>query len=111
MLDSQTQSSDSIQAWAAHLATVTKQLQTNDSAVAGHAAEGRPSGRRGARVAGPVAPTLPIVLANLVSVGQVAVTYRDNLEALLVELPQGAADIQAIGVANRTPSRTTSVPT
>ncbi|EUA51578.1 MCE-family Mce3F domain protein [Mycobacterium xenopi 3993] len=44
---------------------------------------------------------MPIVLANLVSVGQVGVTYRDNLESLLVELPQGAADIQAVGVANR----------
>ncbi|EUA23729.1 MCE-family Mce3F domain protein [Mycobacterium xenopi 4042] len=43
---------------------------------------------------------MPIVLANLVSVGQVLVTYRDNLESVLVELPQGTADVQAIGVAN-----------
>ena len=27
-------------------------------------------------------------------------TYRDNLESLLVVLPQGAADIQAVGLAN-----------
>jgi phospholipid/cholesterol/gamma-HCH transport system substrate-binding protein len=31
----------------------------------------------------------------------VAVTYRDDIEALLVELPQGAADIQAVGVPGR----------
>ena len=46
-------------------------------------------------------PTLPIVLANLVSVGQVAVTYQPSLEQLLVLLPQAAATAQAVGVANR----------
>jgi len=43
-----------------------------------------------------LSPTLPIVLANLVSVGQVLVTYRADLEALLVELPMGTADAQGI---------------
>ena len=46
-------------------------------------------------------PTLPIVLANLVSVGEVAVTYQPSLEQLLVLLPQGAAVTSATGVANR----------
>ena len=36
-------------------------------------------------------PTLPIVLANLVSLGEVAVTYQPSLEQLLVLLPQGTA--------------------
>ena len=44
-------------------------------------------------------PTLPIVLANLVSIGEVAVTYQPSLEQLLVLLPQGTATTQAIGVA------------
>jgi phospholipid/cholesterol/gamma-HCH transport system substrate-binding protein len=46
-------------------------------------------------------PTLPIVLANLVSLGQVAVTYRADLEQLLVLLPVGTADIAGIMVANQ----------
>ena len=46
-------------------------------------------------------PTLPVVLANLVNVGQVAVTYRDNIEQLLVLFPTGTEEIQAVGVANR----------
>lgn len=46
-------------------------------------------------------PTLPIVLANLVSVGEIAAVYRGNIEQLLVLLPQGAAAVQAVGVANR----------
>ena len=46
-------------------------------------------------------PTLPIVLANLVSIGEVAVTYQPSLEQLLVLLPQGTATTQAVGVAKR----------
>jgi phospholipid/cholesterol/gamma-HCH transport system substrate-binding protein len=101
LLDSQTRSSDSVQAWAAHLATITSQLRNNDSAVAGILQKGGAAADLGRQLIDRLNPTLPIVLANLVSVGQVGVTYRDNLEGLLVELPQGAADIQAVGVANR----------
>ena len=46
-------------------------------------------------------PTLPIVLANLVSLGEVAVTYQPSLEQLLVLLPQGTAVTQAVGVHKR----------
>jgi phospholipid/cholesterol/gamma-HCH transport system substrate-binding protein len=101
LLDSQTNSSDSVQAWAAHLATITSQLRNNDSSVAGLLQQGAPAADEVRQLFDRLNPTLPIVLANLVSVGQVGVTYRDNLESLLVELPQGAADIQAVGVANR----------
>jgi phospholipid/cholesterol/gamma-HCH transport system substrate-binding protein len=101
LLDSQIQSSDAIQAWAAHLATITSQLRNNDAAVAGLLQKGGPAVSEARQLVDRLNPTLPIVLANLVSVGQVGVVYRDNLESLLVELPQGAADIQAVGVANR----------
>ncbi|BBZ15587.1 MCE family protein [Mycobacterium branderi] len=100
LLDSQTQSSDSVQAWASHLATVTKQLQTNDSSLAGLLRKGGPASEEIRQLFDRLKPTLPILLANLVSIGQVGVTYRDNLEMLLVELPQGAADLQAIVTAN-----------
>ena len=36
-------------------------------------------------------PTLPVLLANLASVGQVALTYQPDLEQLLVLLPQAVA--------------------
>lgn len=100
LLDSQIQSSDAIQAWAAHLATITAQLRNNDSAVAGLLQKGGPTVAEARQLIDRLNLTLPIVLANLVSVGQVLVTYRDNLESVLVELPQGTADVQAIGVAN-----------
>jgi phospholipid/cholesterol/gamma-HCH transport system substrate-binding protein len=101
LLDSQIQSSDSIQAWAAHLASVTSQLRDNDSAVAGLLERGSPAAAETRQLLDRVSPALPTLLANLVSITQVAVTYRDNVESLLVELPQGAADIQAVGLANR----------
>lgn len=101
LLDSQVESSDSIQAWAGNLAAITKQLQTNDTAVQGILQNGPQALAETQALLDRLQPTLPIVLANLVSVGEVAVTYRDNLEALLVLLPQGAAAIQAIQVPNK----------
>ncbi|MBB5161552.1 MCE family protein [Mycobacterium sp. AZCC_0083] len=101
LLDSQADSSDSIQAWAGNLAVVTKQLQTNDSAVKGILQNGPQALAETGALLDRLQPTLPIMLANLVSVGEVAVTYRDNLEALLVLLPQGAAAIQGIQVPNK----------
>jgi phospholipid/cholesterol/gamma-HCH transport system substrate-binding protein len=41
------------------------------------------------------------VLANLANIAPVAVVYQNDVEQLLVLLPQGTADIQAISLANR----------
>ena len=91
VLDSQTDTSDAIQAWAANLATVTAELQTHDDAVAGIIDKGGPAADQVRQLFERFQPTLPILLANLVSVGEVAVTYRNDLEQLLVLLPQAAA--------------------
>jgi len=96
LLDSQTKSSDSIQQWAAHLAAITKSLQTNDSSVRGVLQNGGPGTDEVRQLLDRLQPTLPILLANLVSLGQVAVTYRDNLEAILVLAPQAVQDLQGI---------------
>jgi len=101
ILDTQTDTSDSVQAWAAHLATITSQLQTNDAAVRGVLQKGGPAADEVRALFERLQPTLPIVLANLVSLGDVAVTYRDNIEQILVLLPQGTAAMQAINVPNR----------
>lgn len=101
ILDSQTQSADAVQTWAARLANITSQLRDNDPAVAGLLQTGGPMADEVRQLLDRLNPTLQIVAANLVNVGEVGVTYRDNLEALLVELPQGAANIQGTTVANR----------
>jgi phospholipid/cholesterol/gamma-HCH transport system substrate-binding protein len=101
ILDTQTDTSGSIQAWASYLATITGELQSQDTAVAGILEKGPGAADEVRALFDRLQPTLPIVLANLVSIGQVAVTYQPSLEQLLVLLPQGTATTAAIGVAKR----------
>lgn len=100
LLDSQTQSSGAIQAWASNLATATAQLKDNDQSVAGLLTEGSTSTEEVRMLVEELKPTLPVLLANLVSVGDVALTYRDNIETLLVAVPQAVGNVQGILLAN-----------
>ena len=99
ILDSQTDSGGAIQAWASNLASVTDQLQSQDGAVAGILEKGPGAAEEVRALFDRLQPTLPIVLANLASIGEVAVAYQPSLEQLLVLFPQGTATTQAIGVA------------
>ncbi|OBG92434.1 mammalian cell entry protein [Mycobacterium sp. E136] len=101
LLDTQTETSGSIEAWAANLATVTDQLRDQDADVATVLKEGPGAADEVRALFSQLQPTLPVVLANLASVAEVAAVYRPNLEQLLVLLPQGAAIVQASGVPNR----------
>ena len=101
VLDSQTDTAGSIQAWAANLASISGQLQSQDPAVAGILAKGPGAADEARALFDRLRPTLPIVLANLVSIGEVAVVYQPSLEQLLVLLPQGTAVTQAVGVHKR----------
>jgi phospholipid/cholesterol/gamma-HCH transport system substrate-binding protein len=101
ILDTQTDTSDAVQAWAANLADVTQQLQENDPAVRGVLQNAAPAAEEVRALFDRVQPTLPIVLANLVNLGEVAVVYQPAIEQLLVLLPAGTAAIQAAGLANR----------
>lgn len=102
VLDSQSQSAQAVQAWASHLATVTSDLQRNNDAVAGFIDQ------QGIIVATDEArklmdrlkPTLPVLAANLASVGQVGIDYKDSIEQLLVVLPQAVGVGQGTFVAN-----------
>lgn len=100
VLDSQTETSDSIQAWAAHLATITSQLRTNDTSVQRLLQQGGPTLSEARQLLDRLQPSLPIVLANLVSVGEVAITYHANVEQILVLVPEDVGILQALLVAN-----------
>ncbi|MGV0655996.1 hypothetical protein MHAS_02998 [Mycolicibacterium hassiacum DSM 44199] len=100
LLESQTDTSDAVQAWAAQVRSITSQLRDNDSAVSGLIEEGAPAAAEAHRLLDQLRPTLPVVLANLVSIGQVGIDYNANLEQLLVLIPQAVAMGQAISVAN-----------
>lgn len=101
VLDSQTDTADSIQAWAAHLKTVTGELRDNDAAVAGVIDNGAQVADDARQLLDRINPTLPVVLANLVTVGKVAIDYHAGLEQLLVLVPQGVANIQGATVMNK----------
>lgn len=101
LLETQIDTSDAIARWAANLASVTDQLQTRDSAVVGLLENGPAAADQARQLFDRLQPTLPIVLANLVSVGDVALTYQPNLEQLLVLLPPLTEILQGAGLANR----------
>jgi len=86
---------------SANLATVTSELKTHDQDVAGLLDKGGPAFGEAQQLIQRLQPTLPIVLANLVSVGQVALTYQANIEQLLVLLPQVTAEAGGTFVANQ----------
>jgi phospholipid/cholesterol/gamma-HCH transport system substrate-binding protein len=101
ILETQSDTSGAIKEWAANLAEVTTQLKTNDTAVQGILQRTAPAADELRQLFDRLRPTLPIVLANLVTAGDVALAYQPNLEHLLVMFPTGTADMQGILLANR----------
>ncbi len=100
VLDSQTASSNAITAWASHLATVTRELQVHDGAVADIVDKGGPALEEVRGLVERLQPTLPIVAANLVPISKVALTDHNDIEQTLVMLPQLIANHQNAIVAN-----------
>ena len=100
VLNSQVQTADSIATWAQRLASITGQLKAQDTAFADLLNVSGPALGEGKALFDRVAPALPVLLANLVSLGDIAVTYRNDLEQLLVLFPQGTAVMSAIAVAD-----------
>jgi phospholipid/cholesterol/gamma-HCH transport system substrate-binding protein len=100
VLDSQGDTGDAISAWAAHLATVTDELRAHDNALAGVMAKGGPALDEARQLVERLQPTLPVLLANLVSLGEVAVTYQPNIEQILVLLPQATAELQGASLSS-----------
>jgi phospholipid/cholesterol/gamma-HCH transport system substrate-binding protein len=100
VLDSQTETSSAIQGWAAHVATVTRELAVHDADVAGVIDQGAPALDQARQLIDRLQPTLPILLANLTSVGKVGIAYHNSLEQILVLAPQLIAIEQGSLAAN-----------
>jgi phospholipid/cholesterol/gamma-HCH transport system substrate-binding protein len=96
LLDTQDQSSDAISVWTRSLAGVTDQLVTNDPQVRTLLQKGPGVAQDVAGLLDQLKPTVPILLANLTTVSQLAVTYHPALEQILVLLPPAIANLQAI---------------
>jgi phospholipid/cholesterol/gamma-HCH transport system substrate-binding protein len=91
LLDSQAQTTDSIRMWARSLAGISDVLVTDDSRVRTLLQNGPEAANETSRLLERVKPTLPVLLANLTTIGQIGVTYHPSLEQLLVLLPPGVA--------------------
>jgi phospholipid/cholesterol/gamma-HCH transport system substrate-binding protein len=100
VLGSQARTADSIAAWAGHMADITGQLKAQDGAFADLLRQGGPALDEGKAFFDRIAPTLPILLANMTSLGDIALAYRADLEQLLVLFPQGTAVMSAIAAPN-----------
>ncbi|OBK80002.1 MlaD family protein [Mycobacterium sp. 1164985.4] len=100
VLDSQVRTADSIQVWASRMASITGQLKAQDVAFAGLLELGGPTLEEGRAVFDRIASPLPLLLANMVSLGDIAIAYRNDIEQLLVLFPQGTAVMSAIILPN-----------
>jgi len=100
LLDSQAQTTDALELWAHSLAGITGQVVTNDPQVRTLLQHGPDAANEVSRLFDQIKPTLPILLANMTTFGQVAVTYRPSLEQVLVLLPPFVAFIQSSAPEN-----------
>ena len=104
LLDAQAASSDALRSWAAGLAGVTGQLVDDDRQIRAVLDNGPGALVEASRLLDQVKPTLPVLLANLTTVGRIAVTYHASLEQLLVLLPPYIASVQAVGLPRNNPT-------
>ncbi len=104
LLDAQAAASEALRVWSRSLAGVTSQLSTNDPQVRSLLTHAPGALDETSRLLNSVKPTLPVLLANLTTVGQIAVTYRPSLEQLLVLLPPYIASVQAVGLPRNNPT-------
>lgn len=94
LLDGQVLSADATRTWARSLAGITGVVADNDPAVRNILTSGPGLVSDVTGLLDQVKPTLPILLANLATLGQIGVTYRPGIEQLLVLLPPSAAFYQ-----------------
>src|SRR5246500_2017911 len=105
LLDSQARTTDSIRTWARSLAGITDVFANDDSRVRTLLRNGPEAANEASRLLEQVKPTLPVLLANLTTIGQIGVTYHPSLEQLLVLLPSGVAIEQAAAGENHPDGR------
>src|SRR5215208_6498084 len=103
LLDTQAETTDAIRTWARSLAGVTEQVAQDDPKVRAILQRGPGFAQEVSQLLTQVKPTLPVLLANLTTLGQILVTYNPSLEQLLVLLPGVIAAQQSFGLPKNNP--------
>jgi phospholipid/cholesterol/gamma-HCH transport system substrate-binding protein len=101
LLNSQAQTADSVRKWARSVAGISDVLATDDSRFRVLLQNGPEAANEASRFLEQVKPTLPILLANLTTIGQIGITYHPSLEQLLVLLPPLTAALETSGGPNQ----------
>ena len=96
IIDSQVNSSDAIQRWAANLNEITAQTAEQDQALRSGLQQAAPTADQVNAVFSDVRESLPQTLANLEIVFDMLKRYNKGVEQTLVVLPQGASIAQAV---------------
>jgi virulence factor Mce-like protein len=99
-LGAQEMTTDSIRTWAASLAGVTEQVANNDPQFRSILRNGPGFAQETSKLLEQLKPTLPILLANLTTFGQIGLTYNKSIEQLLVLVPPFVAQIQTYAPTN-----------
>ena len=103
LLDSQGETTEAIRTWARSLAGITQQIAQNDPELRALLQRGPGFAQEVSQLLDQVRPTLPVLLANLTSLGQILVTYNPSLEQLLVLLPAVISAQQSFGISKNNP--------
>jgi phospholipid/cholesterol/gamma-HCH transport system substrate-binding protein len=103
LLDTQAQTTGSIRTWARSLAGISDVLVTDDSRLRTLLENGPGAANETSRLLEQIKPTLPILLANLTTIGQIGITYHPSLEQLLVLLPPYIAALQGSAAPKNQP--------
>ncbi|MDG3011518.1 MCE family protein [Rhodococcus sp. D2-41] len=96
LLNTQEVSSDAIRQWTKNLASVTGQLRKSDPDIRSLIEKSPAAMQQATQLMQDIKPTLPILLSNLISVGQVGVTYNASIQQLLVVYPALTAALQTL---------------
>ena len=105
LLDTQARTTDSIRTWAHSFAGISDVLVNNDSHFRTILQTGPETANEASRLLEQIKPTLPVLLANLTTIGQIGITYHPSIEQLLVLLPSGVAIEQAAAGENHPDGR------
>lgn len=104
LLDGQAEKVDSIRLWARSLAGITGEIADRDQEVRTILRTGAGAANEASRLLNQIKPTLPVLLANLTTVGQIGLTYHPSIEQLLVLLPPYLAATQSYGSSLQNPT-------
>jgi phospholipid/cholesterol/gamma-HCH transport system substrate-binding protein len=100
LLNAQAQTTDSIRTWAHSLAGISDVLAKDDSRFRTVLENGPGALDEASQLFQQIKPTLPLLLANLTTIGQIGITYHPSIEQLLVLLPAAVAYEQTAGSLN-----------